>query len=789
MNEYRFSKGRHWVGDFFVGWQRTGLWPGWLCLWLAVDPGFAVGISGAARGGGSEEDLFIKAVLSAGDSVTIPGGLEIQNPLDETLFPLDFAPPAFCWLDDESKVDSWLVRLQFQDREPGLDVVVYQPNWTPPEDQWSQIKRRSLDKGAHLTIMGFQRDAPDKILSSARITFTISRDEVSAPIFFREISLPMTESARDPSKTRWRLGAVSSLTAPRVVLDKAPVCGNCHSFSADGKWLAMDFDYESRGSHLISQVAAHMTLASRDFMNWDRFAPGQKSSGLLSQISPDGHWIISTVKDRAVLIQKPELGFSQLFFPVQGILAYRKRESDLIQALPGADDPQYVQTNPAWSPDGQWIVFARCRDYGFTNRLPAFVPDAWIDRAFTRGGQPLQYDLYRIPFNQGRGANPEPLRGASNNGKSNFFPKYSPDGRWIVYCQAQSYMMLQPDSELYLIPATGGEARRLRGNTARMNSWHSWSPNSRWLVFSSKAKSPYTQLFLTHIDADGNSSPPVFLHRFCEPEQAANVPEFIGGASDVIQSIEARFAADVARVREGNELFKSGNSSGAIQEYQRALEFEPRNVEAHQRLGLLLFYRSGGHPEGLVHLEEAVRLAPRNPYVRHDLGMARLYQGRTDPAIQDLTEALNLLLDPGNELSEYSPADNRYKLGLMLSPRHRRSRYINPVPEMEFHLGLALFLRGEFKSSAVHLNHSISRFGGINDAKFRYLYALALAAEDRISEAVPHRERAFELQQNVFNTFELSTLLGAGCAGSDRFRDRVVSLEAKLQSPQPGGTP
>ena len=43
----------------------------------------------------------------------------------------------------------------------------------------------------------------------------------------------------------------------------------------------------------------------------------------------------------------------------------------------------------------------------------------------------------------------------------------------------------------------------------RMNSWHSWSPNGRWLVFASKANGPFTQLWLTHIDAQGNDSPAV----------------------------------------------------------------------------------------------------------------------------------------------------------------------------------------------------------------------------------------------------------------------------------------
>ena len=39
---------------------------------------------------------------------------------------------------------------------------------------------------------------------------------------------------------------------------------------------------------------------------------------------------------------------------------------------------------------------------------------------------------------------------------SNYFARYSPDGRWIVFCRAKSYMLLQRDSELYILPAEGG---------------------------------------------------------------------------------------------------------------------------------------------------------------------------------------------------------------------------------------------------------------------------------------------------------------------------------------------
>ncbi|MQY80272.1 MAG: hypothetical protein GH151_13965 [Bacteroidetes bacterium] len=42
---------------------------------------------------------------------------------------------------------------------------------------------------------------------------------------------------------------------------------------------------------------------------------------------------------------------------------------------------------------------------------------------------------------------------------SNYFARYSPDGKWIVFCQVESFMLLMPDSKLYIMPAEGGTPR------------------------------------------------------------------------------------------------------------------------------------------------------------------------------------------------------------------------------------------------------------------------------------------------------------------------------------------
>jgi hypothetical protein len=103
-------------------------------------------------------------------------------------------------------------------------------------------------------------------------------------------------------------------------------------------------------------------------------------------------------------------------------------------------------------------------------------------------------------------------------------------------------MLLQPDSKLYIMPADGGEPRLMNCNTGNMNSWHSWSPNGRWLVFSTKERGPYTQLYLTHIDKNGNDSPPVFLENLAFESRAANIPEFLPVNASVLNKMEDDFS-------------------------------------------------------------------------------------------------------------------------------------------------------------------------------------------------------------------------------------------------------
>ena len=475
--------------------------------------------------------------------------ITLEYPLDGTLFPPEMVRPVFRWKDGASTSGAWLVWIEFADGRPGVHDLTRRRQWTPRPQDWEDMKRRSLPQEAHVVILGVGPGRPVRILSQARLSFRTSKDPVGAPLFYREVNLPFLEADKDPSRIRWRFGSIASPKPPPIVLKNLPVCGNCHSFSRDGSVLAMDVDYaDSKGSYVITAVQEQMVLAPRDIITWEsyRTEDGAPTFGLLSQISPDGRYVVSTVKDMSVFMPRPGLAFSQLFFPIRGILCVFDRETRRFYALPGADNRELVQSNPTWSPDGKYIVFARGKAIDLSHTMhqgKAALTPAECEEII-KDGKPFQFDLYRIPFNDGAGGTPEPLEGASHNGMSNYFARYSPDGRWIVFCRAKSYMLLQPDSELYIIPAEGGAARRLRCNTGRMNSWHSWSPNGKWLVFSSKAYSDYTQLFLTHIDENGDSTPPVLLAHLTAPDRAANIPEFVNTHPGAIARIREQFLRD-----------------------------------------------------------------------------------------------------------------------------------------------------------------------------------------------------------------------------------------------------
>jgi tetratricopeptide (TPR) repeat protein len=557
----------------------------------------------------------------------------LRWPEHGTVFPPDLAPPTFLF---EEVLGARAFALYLQAGTQEFFYPTVNNGFFPPLAHWNRLKRVGRDSTCRALLIAL--DGGGRVLDQDLAEFSFAPEPVGDSIFFREVPLPFSLAVKDPSVIRWRLGSVAVRESPKVVLDGLPVCGNCHSFSKDGSVLGLDVDYANdKGNYAMMEVKPRMQLSRDKIFSWSDFQrdDGGVTFGLLSQVSPDGRYAVSTVKDRSVFVAlDDDIAYSQLFFPVKGILAIYDTQTKQFASLPGADDPDFVQSNPVWGPDGSYLLFAKAPKVELTNLAKAdkILLSTKEAEDFVKRRTLVRFDLMKIPFNGGRGGEAVALEGASGDGRSNFFPKVSPDGRWIVFCKSEAFMLLQADSRLFIVPAEGGQPRELEANRKGMNSWHSWSSNSRWLVFASKAEGRYTKLLLTYVDAQGKSHPPVLLDWMTASDRAANIPEFVPLALNAMDRIIEDFLDDTNFLRAGGQAMQDRDYPLAVAQYRLALESNPGNPQVLERLALATM-AAGDSNTAVSMFETVVKSQPDNSSAAYNLALLKRQKGNPEEAL------------------------------------------------------------------------------------------------------------------------------------------------------------
>jgi tetratricopeptide (TPR) repeat protein len=601
------------------------------------------------------------------------GGVAVRYPRDGIVFPRELPAPTFEWDSSAAGAGPWVAALFLGDSNI-VAAVTQGTRWQVDEVAWNRIRQDAGVTQALFAAIGLSAADGRTVRASAGVRLRMASEPVGAPIFCRDVPLPFVYAVKNPDTICWRLINVGSAQEPPVVLRNLPVCGNCHSFDAAGRTLGMDVDYANdKGSYAVTDLAADTVLSPDRILTWSDYRRGDGDStfGLLSRVSPDGRYVISTVKDRSVFVPRPDLAYSQLFFPVKGILAFYDRTTKTFASLPGADDPRFVQSNAEWSSDGEWVYFCRApadaireekenRDVLLTHHLA---------RDFVEKKRGFRFDIWRVRFRGGQGGTPEPVRGASGNGRSNYFPKLSPDGRWLAFCRSDNFMLLQPDSRLFLVPAEGGEPREMACNTGAMNSWHSWSPNGRWLVFSTKERGPYTQLCLAHVDAEGRDAPAVRLEKAAIPKRACNIPEFVNIRPEQRLVLRERFLDSNNFRRQGLVLLLAGDISDSILLFRKAVSLNPDDHDARLKLALACT-ELGRREEGRREFETILaRVAGGRTEAERDMAYAaHAHMAVHARQAQDLDGAVKHY----RKCIEYKPRDVEARLFLGLLHAMRR---------------------------------------------------------------------------------------------------------------------
>jgi hypothetical protein len=307
----------------------------------------------------------------------------IDYPEMGSVFPPEIVAPTFLWRDS-SPARVWQIDIGFADGASTVHISVSgepltigeidprcvsatnklptlsskqvaEHTWTPDAETWEMVKKHSVERPATIVIRGIESEATEPEVSKGLIVLATSKDHVEASIFYRDVPLmpsagekgivqPLAQSALH--LINWRLRDISKPES-QIVMHDLHTCANCHSFSANGKWMGIDVDGpgNDKGLYAIVAVKPQSTIRNEDMVSWNAdLRVGQARVGFMSQISPDGQYVLSTFAGEGQTIPSSyfvrnftDYRFLQVFYPTRGILAVYNRATGRREPLPGAD--------------------------------------------------------------------------------------------------------------------------------------------------------------------------------------------------------------------------------------------------------------------------------------------------------------------------------------------------------------------------------------------------------------------------------------------------------------------
>lgn len=331
-------------------------------------------------------------------------------------------------------------------------------------------------------------------LSQCAAYQAVHESELKDEVVMYRLVEPLFNAGQDSRVIRKEASSENS----RTLFEARSVCIGCHAYSSAG-FIALNVKKNKDRRFVVLK-----TDGSR-FMLYD-----SKNIGEFSFLawSPDSRYLAMVVNSFGVIDIKSDVVEPFDLSYRSGDIAIYDPVTKEIKLLPGASEMDFVEDMPAWSPDGKELLFVKYKA----------EKDAPID----------SMSIYRVPFNDREGGVPVPVVAqAPGSGDYNYFPTYSPDGKWISFVKGDGSkgVFARKTSDIYIQPSAGSAVKRLSINTdGVMDSWHRWSSDGRGLVFSSKRGGDMTALYLSHVDSVGNASPPLMLSG--HDNVKVNIPEF-----------------------------------------------------------------------------------------------------------------------------------------------------------------------------------------------------------------------------------------------------------------------
>jgi len=297
---------------------------------------------------------------------------------------------------------------------------------------------------------------------------------------------------------------------------------------------------------------------------------------------------------------------------------------------------------------------------------------------------------------------------------------------------------------LYMVPFNGGKARLMNCNTSRMNSWHTFSPNGRWLAFSSKARTPFTQLMLTHIDENGNDSPAILVDNMTLANRAVNIPEFVNIPPDGLQHIDPQATEFYRLFNQAFDQMEQRQTNDAIATFHQVLQHDPNDPIAHYALATALT-QNNQEREAVEEYRKACTLNPNPPSAWFDhLAVSQANTGDPQGAIESWRRAL--AIDPSDAGAEMDLGSVLFEQGQPIEGEEHLRQAVKLAPafaEAHYRLGFEMGKTGRMDEAVKELREAVTLRP--DSVEYRVNLGYALGISGNVAGALTEFQKAVEL--------------------------------------------